>query len=201
VTILYIETNFLIGMSTGRDHGATEILARVGSDFKLAIPGICFFEALSWVEGETKRRNAFTRMLTDQIGQSMRDLTSAHATSLHLLLSQARVENDFRLVDTIGRLKNAVSELARSAETIDLKPPVLERSEVERIIEERTDNLILHCVLDHARTTPSEPKLLLSGNTKEFGGAEVRTALREASVQYFAESQNVLGWLQAQTNS
>ena len=201
MTILYIETNFLIGVSTGREDGATEILARVGPDFKLAIPGICFFEALSWVEGETRRRSAFTRMLTDQIGQLERDLTSAHAKTLHLLLSQARVENDFLLVDTIDRLRSAVAILARSAETIELKPQVLEQSEVERVIEERTDNLILHCILDHARTTSFGSRLLLSGNTKEFGGEGVRATLREVHILYFSESRNVLGWLQAQTNS
>ncbi|MCU0546036.1 MAG: hypothetical protein MUE44_28360 [Oscillatoriaceae cyanobacterium Prado104] len=63
-----------------------------------------------------------------------------------------------------------------------------------------TDNLILHCILSHARLHPTETKAFLSSNVKEFRKVpEVQNALRDAGItKYFSRTQDFLGWLQSQ---
>ncbi|MBD0394911.1 MAG: hypothetical protein ICV52_13940, partial [Microcoleus sp. C1-bin4] len=63
-----------------------------------------------------------------------------------------------------------------------------------------TDNLILHCILSHARLRPTETKVFLSGNVKEFRKLpEVQDALREVGItKYFSRPEDFLGWLQSQ---
>lgn len=72
--------------------------------------------------------------------------------------------------------------------------------EAEAMIEkDPTDNLILHCILSHARLHPTEAKAFLSGNVKEFRQlAEVQDALQQAGVEkYFSRTEDFLGWLQS----
>jgi len=79
---------------------------------------------------------------------------------------------------------------------------MLQASLKTRLIEkDPTDNLILHCILAHASLHPTEVKVFLSGNTRDFGTQEVQAALHNASVNlYFARTQDLLGWLRAQSN-
>jgi hypothetical protein len=62
------------------------------------------------------------------------------------------------------------------------------------LIEDPTDNLILHCVLAHARQHPSELKAFLSGNSRDFGMSAVRGALDQAGVKYLTKTEDFLGW-------
>lgn len=62
--------------------------------------------------------------------------------------------------------------------------------------------LILHAILNHARSQETEVKALLSGNVKEFGKSNVLETLRDAGVgKYFARTKDFMGWLQSHTNS
>ena len=45
--LLYIETNFLMSIATGRDPKADDLLAQPPEGLRLAIPQVCFMEALS----------------------------------------------------------------------------------------------------------------------------------------------------------
>jgi len=197
VTILYVETNFLVGIATGRDRESTDVLARVGPCLTLLIPSVCLFESLAWMESEFKRRESFHRSMAEQITQLDRDRTSSHAFSLSGLLRQSLVLNNHLKISVDSRLHQAIADLTRVSGLIDLNPSILEQSRNSPIINELTDNLILHCILDRARTIPSEAKLFLSGNTKDFGSEAVRKALREVGVQYFAETGNLRDWLSA----
>ncbi|HEY9606546.1 MAG TPA: hypothetical protein V6C85_33365, partial [Allocoleopsis sp.] len=63
-------------------------------------------------------------------------------------------------------------------------------------------NLILYSILDDARLHPTEVKVFLSGNVKEFGTIEVQQALGDAGVaEYFRASQSFLRWLNSQSTS
>ena len=59
MAILYIETNFLMSIATGRDPDANHLLLSVPTSVRIAIPAICCMEALSALEDEIKRRNRF----------------------------------------------------------------------------------------------------------------------------------------------
>jgi hypothetical protein len=67
------------------------------------------------------------------------------------------------------------------------------------LIAEETDNLILHCNLEHARASPADRKVFLSGNRRDFGTEAVRVALEGAGItKYVAEAQQFLGWYRSQ---
>jgi len=92
--------------------------------------------------------------------------------------------------------------LSQKAEMIVLNTEIIEASLNTTIIaKDPTDNLILHCILSHARLRPTETKVFLSGNVKEFRKLpEVQDALREAGItKYFSRTEDFLGWLQSQS--
>jgi rRNA-processing protein FCF1 len=201
--ILYIETNFLISIATGRDSQANTLLQSTPSSVLIAIPSICCMEALSVLEDERKRRKQFMSVLDIQISQLQRDVTSPHAQSLLAHLEQSRIENQALLNDIQIRLFDSLDRLATKAQMIALTAQMLQASLGTPFIEkDPTDNLILHCVLHHSRCHPMDTKVFLSGNVKEFGTPEVKEALHDAGVvKYFTRTQDFLGWLQSPPTS
>lgn len=202
MTTLYVETNLLVGVATGRVPDLDRLLSHVGNGFGIAIPGVCFFESLSWMEGEGKRRTQFDRLLDEQIGQLKRDQVSGLARSLYASLSKARAENRDLLKSINSRLFRAIEDVSRVATVIGIDASILDRCRSLPLIDELTDNLILHSILGHALAFPGEEKLFLSGNTADFGGVDVRRTLREAGIpEYFTETEKLLGWLAARPGS
>jgi rRNA-processing protein FCF1 len=201
VAILYIETNFLMSIATGRDPKANNLLLSVPTSVRIAIPAICCMEALSALEGEIKRRNDFANKLTNQIRQLKRDLTSPYARSLLFHLEESLNENAGLLNNIKVRLFEALELLADNVEMMELTADTLRESLNTVFIEEDpTDNLILHCILNHAHLHANEVKVFLSNNTKDFDVPEVREALREAGItKYFSRTEDFLGWLQSQS--
>jgi len=201
VVRLYIETNFLMSIATGRDPQAYNLLSTPPSSVRIAIPSICCMEALSALEDELKRRNRFENELNLQISQLRRDVTSPSARSLLFHVDQSVVENRGLLNDVKERLFQALDQLAVKAETIALTTDMLQASLNTAFFEkEPTDNLILYSVLEDVRLHPTEVKVFLSGNVKEFGTLEVQQALSDAGVaQYFRTSQSFVGWLNSQS--
>lgn len=199
--ILYIETNFLMSIATGRDPDANNLLLSVPTSVRIAIPAICCMEALSALEDEIKRRNHFANELTNQISQLKRDLTSPYAKSLLFHLEESLNKNEGLLNNIKVRLFDALELLADNVEMMELTVDTLRESLNTVFIEEDpTDNLILHCILDHAHLHPHQVKVFLSNNTKDFGVPEVREALREAGItKYFSRTKDFLGWLKSQS--
>jgi hypothetical protein len=65
-----------------------------------------------------------------------------------------------------------------------------------------TDNLILHCILEHARASPHDQRVFMSGNRKDFGTKPVQDALQAAGIgKYVAETNQFLGWYRSQPAS
>jgi len=201
VVRLYIETNFLMSIATGGDPQAYNLLSTPPSSVRIAIPSICCMEALSALEDELKRRNRFENELNLQISQLRRDVTSPSARSLLFHVDQSVVENRGLLNDVKERLFQALDQLAVKAETIALTTDMLQASLNTAFFEkEPTDNLILYSILEDVRLHPTEVKVFLSGNVKEFGTLEVQQALSDAGVeQYFRATQSFLGWLNSQS--
>ena len=200
MAILYIETNFLMSIATGRDPDANNLLRSVPTSVRIAIPAICCMEALSALEDESKRHNGFANKLTEQISQLKRDLTSPYAKSLLFHLEESLNKNAGWLNNIKVRLFEALELLADNVEMMELTADTLRESLNTVFIEkDPTDNLILHCILNHAHLHANEVKVFLSNNTKEFSVAEVREALREVGIKYFSRTVDFLGWLQSQS--
>lgn len=199
--ILYLETNFLMSITTGREPQANSLLQNTPSSVKLVMPSICLMEALSALESEQKYRRRFENELNLQIGQLRRDLLSSHARSLLALLTESKTENDELLKDIELRLFQALNQISLKAEMIELTADMVKESlNVPFFRTDHTDNLILYCILHHARLHPSETKAFLSSNSREFGQAEVQEALTNAGVvNYFSSTQNFILWRQSQS--
>ena len=199
--IFYIETNFLMSIATGRDPEALTLLQNPPESVQIAIPCICCLEALSVLEQEEKSRKIFEQELDLQINRAQRNVISPTAQSILFHLRQVRDDNQTLIGETEEHLFQAFNhQIASQVELIALTGEMLQSSVSRTIIEDRTDNLILHCILGHAREHPRSGKVFLSGNVKDFGTPKVREALSQAGVSdYFSRTQDFIGWLQSQT--
>jgi len=196
--ILYIETNFLMAVATGRDPDAHELL-KVTPPLVLALPTIASMEAFSALEDDLKGRKRFEGQLDLQIGQLRRDNTSPNASDLLASLEQARIQNAKLMNDVQGRLFDLVRDLSSKATLIDTSAQTLRDAVDHELIErEPTDNLILHTFLYHAQHHASEAKALLTENAKSFGQPEAQNALISAGIKSFNRSGAFLGWARGQ---
>ncbi|MEG4323459.1 MULTISPECIES: PIN domain-containing protein [unclassified Microcoleus] len=190
-----------MSIATGCDPDAIMLLRDFSSSVQLVIPSICYMEAWSAFEDELKRQNSFKEQLNRQISETKRDVTSEYAPSLHFYLEQSLLYYLERIDEIELRLREAISLMSENAEMIALNPEIVQASLNEILIEkDPTDNLILHCILSHARSHSTESKVFLSGNVKEFGLSKVRDALQEVGItKYFSRTEDFLGWLQSQS--
>jgi hypothetical protein len=199
--ILYVETNFLMSIALGRDAEAGNLLLNPPASLEIAVPEVCCMESLSAFESEQKRRFRFNNELNQLISQLRRDLTSASASSLLSYLDMSLEENENLLNDIKKRLFIALESIAANATTIPLSPEIIRGTLSNSLIfEEPTDNLILQTILSHARTRPTEVKILLTGNIKDFTQPNVKEALQNAGINlYFSRTSSFIGWLASQS--
>ena len=189
-----------MSIATGRDPEALTLLQNPPSLVQIAIPCICCLEALSVLEQEEKSRKIFEQELDLQINRAQRNVISPTAQSILFHLRQVRDDNQTLIGETEEDLFQAFNQIASQVELIALTGEMLQSSWRQIIIQDRTDNLILHCIFGHARQHPTEEKVFLSGNVKDFGTPKVREALRQAGVShYFSRTQDFIGCLQSQT--
>ena len=191
-----------MSIATGREAEAIMLLRDLSSSVQLVIPSICYMESLSALEDELKRQNYFKEQLSRQISETKRDVTSEQVASLSFHLEESLIYYRNRIDEIKFRLREAIYMLSQKAEMIVLNTEIIEASLNTTIVgKDPTDNLILHCILSHARLRPTETKVFLSGNVKEFRKLpEVQDALLEAGItKYFSRTEDFLGWLQSQS--
>jgi hypothetical protein len=190
-----------MSIATGRDPDASDILAEIGSPDRLVLPQVSFMEAFSVLNEMHRSRNQFRNQLNQQIGETRRDSTSAHARELLSLLEQARIASDKLLEDIDERLFSTVRRLSRGAELIGLTGEILEEQRKTILVEDPTDNLILHCILAHAREHPAEDKAFLTGD-KAFRDPKVQNELGVVGVtKSFREGKQFRMWFVSQPRS
>lgn len=175
--ILYIETNFILSIATGRDPQANNLLLNTPSSVVIAIPSVCFMEALSASEADLKYRRRFIDEMRLRLSDAKRNTTSQYARSLAFHLEQAIDENKELLKEVESNLISAVNQLSTKAEIIALNTDMVQASLQSSLTQEPTDQLILNCIVNHANLHLTEAKVFLSGNTKDFNKPEVRDAL------------------------
>lgn len=195
-TIVYVETNFLMSVALGREARGDDLLNAVSESVRIVMPSGCVMESFSAFEGERKNRNNFQGELDRQIAQLRRDTTSANAATLVARLEDSRIANDELLNDVQTRLSQLVQRASTLLESIPETPAVIQRAMTSIPIDDPTDNLILHTILDHAGRFPTAMKALLTDNSRDFGTVSVRAVLAAADIRGpFRSVTNVLGWL------
>ncbi|HYW20001.1 MAG TPA: PIN domain-containing protein [Nodularia sp. (in: cyanobacteria)] len=199
---VYIETNFFIAFAKNQDKESEELVIDRGSDpissIKIVSPTICFMEALSVLENERQRSNSFKVRMVDEISKLKGDVHSEYSKEIQRYLEQAKIQSDRRINDINIRLFEVLTWAANNVDLINLEPSILIDSLNQRFIPDPTDNLILHSILNHAKTSSDGQKILLTGNSKDFGTKEIKQILGAAGIQkYFASTKDLLGWLRS----
>lgn len=199
---LYIETNFFIAFAKNQDKESEQLLSDSASDtissIKIVSPTICFMESLSVLENERQRSNSFKVRMGDEISKLKGDVNSEYSKEIQRYLEQAKIQGDRRINDINIRLFEVLTWAANNVNLINLEPAIFIDSLNQKFIPDPTDNLILHSILHHAKTSSDDQKVLLTGNSKDFGTKEIKQILGAAGIQkYFASTKDFLGWLQS----
>ena len=209
MTILYIETNFLMAIAKGQDLQAETLLCRPPCSVRILIPNICYIEAISVFKIEKQAKLSFENEMKSKIKEARRDLTSNHAQSFCGHLEQAVIENRSLLNHIQSRLDNVIDRGISRAESIyldsdrlqDICKSMLTEPETLLIRNDIMDNLILQCILNHANSHHGEDKAFISNNSKDFGKSEVKEALSNAGITYFTVTQHFLDWFNSRSSN
>jgi hypothetical protein len=199
---LYIETNFFIDFAKNQDQKTEKLVypqdPEATAILNIATPAICCMESLSVLESERNRSNRFGDNLKDEVRKLKGDVNSQYSREIKQCLEQALIKNNERINEINTRLFDVLEWATNNVELIQLKPDILNTSLENEFIADPTDNLILHCILDHAKTSANEQKVFLSGNHTDFGTPEIKQILREAGIRYFIKTGDFLGWSRSQ---
>ena len=204
-TVLYLETNFIVGAAFGQDEKADILLQIPTAELQIALPAVCIMEVWAVFEAEKKQRNTLKETLNDQVAKLSRYPNSSHAQALIKHLQLALNENadllnavEVRLRDVLSRI-SGLQAGSSAAELLPLTQAALQGSLAAGPTKDDTDNLILAVILAHAQEHPAVDKVLLSNNTKDFRTPEVNALLAAAGINhYFARTEDFLGWSYAQ---
>ncbi|WP_435008942.1 PIN domain-containing protein [Tundrisphaera lichenicola] len=188
--------------ATGRSRATGDILSKPPPSLRLIIPSICLMESLSVLEDERKRHRRRLDALEQHLREVGRNVVSSHVPSLKAHLDRAIEEGNALSEEFEARLFQALEILGSGAELIHPSPEILRASRANVLIEDPTDNMILACILDHSKNHPSESKVFLSENRKDFdANVRARLALRGAGIRYFADAAKCLEWHGTQSES
>jgi hypothetical protein len=162
---------------------------------------ICFLEAIVALEGQQNQLNKLIESLNITIGEIQRSPQQRSSNEMSALTASKDAATNL-LNQLKPSLSAAIEKVLRVAEVITpsvnsvqktLNNPILKRNKALR------DNLILQSILDHAITQSDTTKVFLSSNTKEFGNAEARFALRTSDVMYFSNTNSLISWIDSQS--
>jgi hypothetical protein len=201
--ILYVETNFVIGIAKGQDPDGAAFLGDAFHDVELIVPSVCFMEALSTWTFEAKQRKKFLTELEAYKREVDRDVSfRAEGPPVKQLGEQCealRLGSESYLNFVEARLYEALDQLVDLAQKLHPDDDMLREALSHDHIDDPTDNLIYCCVLRHARLNPDPEgrKAFLSGNHKDFRKPEVVQPLDLAGVRYFSQTKDALGWLRS----
>ncbi|MBD2567819.1 PIN domain-containing protein [Anabaena lutea] len=206
--ILYIETNIIMAVAKGRDLEAEKLLRYPPPSMRIAIPAICYIEAINTYRKDKEYQLKFQAEMDKQINESIRDQTSIHAKSFSRHLQKASIENTLLLNNIQNRFSEIINLLIENAENINFNGSIIKAISEQIFLEKETllikndlmDNLILQCILSHANQHHNKRKVFISGNTKDFGKENVKQILNSAGIEYFGNTKNFLGWLNSQSS-
>jgi len=201
MTTVYIETNFFNNFAKDKEQEPQKLvkyLNKVTLFNQIVSPAICLMKSLSILEDE-RNYNTFKLRLAEEISEVKVDINSNYSKQvIKSYLEQLKIQNNTRINDISIRLFEVIKWAAINVELINLKPSILISSVNQEFIPEPTDNLILHCILDHAKTCSDDQKILLTGNYQDFGTKEIRQILGAVGIKkYVSTSKDFFGWLES----
>lgn len=197
MTVLYIETNFLVGIARGQDPLAQNLLNAPPANLQILIPAPCCMEAFSTVNYYRSKGRAFNKAIRDKFPDLQRNQSSPSARQLLRSLQSAEVDNQNLLNDLQSSLFLAMHDVFRNAIIIPLNNSTLGSSidPQQEYIKDPTDNLILHCILEHAKSLMGGPHAFITNNTKDFNDPRIKRLLYDdGDIYYFSDTNSFQGW-------
>jgi hypothetical protein len=202
LALLYIETNYLMGVATGRYPPVEDLLPHLsGSSFRLGIPEICFMEALAALQAIQARRNKLAARLDRETKQLNRSVNSNAAMRLVEHLEGARLDNYELINEFQERLSFAVDAVGAESDLIHSTHAVLRRcaKKGSLVMRQPTDNLILRTIADHAGRNPAK-HAFFTENASDFRGNQAQAILKDAGVsRVIYKYDDVIRWLDSQS--
>ena len=130
---LYVETNYLLGVATGR-YELDALLAAVHPDLVLAIPHSCFMESMAAVETVIARRKRFSRTLKRRSDKLSTEIYSQGATDdafdvLHFIAAKRLTRGHLTVIDATNVQEESRKSLLRLAKEHDAAGTVIPRSD------------------------------------------------------------------------
>jgi hypothetical protein len=201
---VYIEPNFLMAIAKGQDSQALELLINPPKAVNILIPNICIIESILIYKIEENSSLSLQEEMRKRIRELSRDKTSVHTPSLignyeEAIITSGRVINNirYRLNQAIEYLKNNYARIIYldNDRISEICQTMLTDPETLPIKKDIMDNLILQCIINHARCYGKEnKKVLISNNIKDFRTPEVKDALRQDGINYFSTTQHFFDW-------
>lgn len=181
----------------GRSKAGSDLLRGRIPKVEVAIPSICFMEALSTFESMRKSHKRFMAEFRTRFVDCERAVVWVDRDERLKHLKRGAVEVGRTFERFTARLGVAIQSLASHARFIEISPTILNRSLTWRPIDDSTDNLILTTLLDDVVSRPeARERAFLSENPKDFrDNLGARQALEDAGIRYFSRPEALIGWL------
>ena len=193
--LLYVETNYLMGVATGR-YDVAHLAGVTSASKRIAIPHSCFMEALAAVEVVMARRKRLSRLLKVRSEKLRTEIFLPRATSAVARLEDARLENDLVGHDVRQRLLSGIEQIIVDAERVVEGDDVLLAAMREAVIGQPTDNLVLHAIVRDATSRPGVKLAFFTENKRDFTSTELaREMLRGAGVVLHSHHDSAVAWL------
>lgn len=197
MALLYLETNYLMSVATGRYPAVELLLPHVPQNIRLVMPAACIMESLTALENEQSHRRGFTSQIDYQIKQLTQGTESARAQRLLAHLEHSRLENEALVNDLHARLIDAIHAVTNVGLLLEAPPAVIRQSTEQQLCSQPTDNLIVLTIAQHARGHASEQKALFSANIDDFKRGNAGTVLVNSGVRRFLRNyDSLMRWLQ-----
>ncbi|MFM6279184.1 MAG: hypothetical protein ACKN9K_12685, partial [Dolichospermum sp.] len=105
-----------MAVAKGRDLDAEKLLRNLSPLISLAIPAICYVEAINTYKIDKQNQLKFQAEMEKQINEAMRDKISVHADLFKVSLERASIENLLLLNDVQDRLSEVIELLTENSE-------------------------------------------------------------------------------------
>jgi predicted nucleic acid-binding protein len=194
-SLIYLETNWIVGAVMGQDYRAGELLSSSESEVHLAVPAVCVMETISAFDRKRIERNQLKDELDRQLSQLQRSTNVQAAQRLATELTRADLTNAELLSELFQRLDETLLRIANRAQLIPVSAEIIQHQvQLSRETElDRADALILASILAHSKSESIARKAFLTGNFKDFEKEPVRLLLAEAGIKQFGRA---LGWIE-----
>jgi len=187
---LYIETNYLMSICTGRTAQAHDLL-RSSASVEFAMPAVCVMEAYKAFSAMRSAKEEFMAPFTSQTSDIGRDL-GPHAQHFRRNLDAAAAALIAYLTESEQRLIRAIDDVTSLGRLVQSSAAVLGRRRPR--LSDPADDIIAASIIEDATVSPTEAMAFFSEDAG-FTQPSLIDAMRAARVEVLeTDIQAVRTW-------